>query len=105
MTPKYENPYCPPPGDLHAQRVRSSQPRGRAVAVPALGNTTVPCLGNGTVPKAVPALGTHQDTKKRKKYSKTRRAADKPPPDPRVKDFIDWFVTEYQSACYSVTED
>lgn len=62
--------------------------------VPTLGNSTVPIEGNGTVPKAVPALGTHQDTKKRKTGKKGAAA----PPDPRIKTFIDWFSEAYQAA-------
>ena len=62
--------------------------------VPSVGNTAVPSTGNRTVPGAVPGAGTHQDTKKHKKFSK-KNAAGKPPPDSRVKSFLDFFCKTY----------
>lgn len=62
--------------------------------VPALGNTTVPAQGNRTVPKAVPALGTHQDSKKCKKQKEACAAS---PPDPRIRVFIDWFSETFKA--------
>lgn len=65
--------------------------------VPAEGNGTVPTGGNTTVPKGVPTDGNHQDHQELQKQEKRKRAAGRPPPDPRIKVFIDWFCQEYQS--------
>ena len=63
--------------------------------VPTVGSSTVPTAGNGTVLKAVPTDGNHQDHQELNKRKKSKCTTGKPPPDPRVKCFIDWFCQTY----------
>ena len=52
----------------------------------------------GTSAKATAGAGTHQDTKTYKKKKKKKIATDKPPPDSRVKTFLDFFCKAYTDA-------
>jgi hypothetical protein len=62
------------------------------------GSGTTADAGSGTTAKATAKAGRHQDIQEVKKGKKKAHAADRPPPDPRVKVFIDCFCADYQEA-------
>ncbi|OPZ23707.1 MAG: hypothetical protein BWZ02_03121 [Lentisphaerae bacterium ADurb.BinA184] len=52
-----------------------------------------------TVARETPNHGAQEQKEEQTTENrKPRRAADRPPPDPRVKVFIDWFCADYQEA-------